>query len=883
MDSISDSPERYSFPSSPVADAKAVVGGADGDKFRFTVLTERLVRYEWSDDGTFEDRASTLAVFRKFEPPKFEVEDAKGKVTITTKSFSLTYRKAGSFDDGGLSVAVGGETWKYDGESYGDLGGTSRTLDNADGRIPLEPGVLSRKPYSVLDDSKSMLFDHKGWIGTRVDGRKDGYVFAHNGHYKSAIKDFYGLSGRQPLLPRWALGNWWSRYHEYTAHEYKQLVRDFEHEEIPLTVAVLDMDWHKVKIPAKYGSGWTGYSWNRDLFPNPPKFLEWLRWKGLKVTVNDHPADGIRAFEDLYQEVANALGHDTSKEAPIQFDCTDRKFMDAYFDVLKKRLEDEGIDFWWMDWQQGDKTKLPGVDPLWVLNHYHYLTSKRNISRLDKPLTFSRYAGPGSHRYPIGFSGDTYITWESLNFQPEFTATASNIGYGWWSHDIGGHMFGIRSNEMMVRWVQLGCFSPILRLHATKDMWLSKEPWMYEDQAHKAIKDFLVFRHKLIPYLFTMSVRASYDNEPLIQPMYWSHGDQEDSYSVPNQYYFGPQLIVAPITSPNDKATFSGSVKAWLPPSNTNRRYIDLFKPTMVYDSGRYITLHRSLDQIPVLAPEGTIIALEVPEWLYECAVTHPPRLRHGAAKRPDIHIKLVVGADASFELVEEPVAQHDADDIHPPRNSFVSTLIKWSQKEGKLTIAPGRNDMNKERLWLVEVVGVTDPRAAGPLFNAPVWREARLGKVGLELLSEKARRENSTFRILHQSPRNLEVNIGLGEDLQLDVVNIRDRVEEVLYRCEMEYRPKNTIWSLVTGDGGDGDVSERVEKLKKLGGVPRSVKELILEIWGADGRSEGTAAGLLLDVDQVQEDEDEEYDDLALEGLTVRSVDGDTVLVHRK
>ena len=86
-------------------------------------------------------------------------------------------------------------------------------------------------------------------------------------------------------------------------------------------------------------------------------------------------------------------------------------------------------------------------------------------------MTFSRYAGPGSHRYPVGFSGDTIVTWESLRFQPYFTANASNIGYGWWSHDIGGHMFGYRDEELEVRWYQLRarsarstvCIPPIRR------------------------------------------------------------------------------------------------------------------------------------------------------------------------------------------------------------------------------------------------------------------------------------------------------------------------------------------------------------------------------------------------------------------------------------
>ena len=98
-----------------------------------------------------------------------------------------------------------------------------------------------------------------------------------------------------------------------------------------------------------------------------------------------------------------------------------------------------------------------------MLNHYHYLDSGR---RGNRRLTFSRYAGLGSHRYPIGFSGDTVISWDSLDFQPYFTATASNVGYGWWSHDIGGHMKGTKDDELATRWVQLGVFSPINRLHS---------------------------------------------------------------------------------------------------------------------------------------------------------------------------------------------------------------------------------------------------------------------------------------------------------------------------------------------------------------------------------------------------------------------------------
>ena len=138
------------------------------------------------------------------------------------------------------------------------------------------------------------------------------------------------------------------------------------------------------------------------------------------------------------------------------------------FKYLHHPNERNGVDFWWIDWQQGSNSKIEGLDPLWMLNHYHYLDNKRNGKR---GLILSRYAGIGSHRYPIGFSGDSVISWDSLDFQPYFTANASNVGYGWWSHDIGGHMNGIKDDELATRWVQFGVFSPIMSclLYTSKD------------------------------------------------------------------------------------------------------------------------------------------------------------------------------------------------------------------------------------------------------------------------------------------------------------------------------------------------------------------------------------------------------------------------------
>ena len=283
--------------------------------------------------------------------------------------------------------------------------------------------------------------------------------------------------------------------------------------------------------------------------------------------------------------MAEALGRDASTDEPIAFDITDRAFLDAYLEVLHHPLEEQGVDFWWLDWQQGTYSRIQGIDPLWMLNHFHYLDSGRDGHR---PLTFSRYAGPGSHRYPIGFSGDTHISWASLDFQPEFTATASNIGYGWWSHDVGGHIHGIRDDELATRWVQLGLFSPILRLHSSSNPFLVKEPWLYPREARAAMGDALRFRHRLVPYLHTMNHRAAADGVPLVRPMYHLAPEEERAYAVPNQFAFGSELLVAPITTPRDPVTLRGAVRAWLPPGT----WIDIFTST-VYEGDREIELHR--------------------------------------------------------------------------------------------------------------------------------------------------------------------------------------------------------------------------------------------------------------------------------------------------
>lgn len=572
-----------------------------GDGWRVTFITPRLVRFE---TGKFTDEPSTAVWFRRFEVGNMSVNKRGKTITVETEEIIYTIENLVPY-----SVYFKDTKKTEIFSRQENLKGTRRTLDMQFGNAKLGDGFITKGGAYLFDDSASLLIDEGGHFQKRTGTGKDYYMFAYGKNYRETINAFYKISSAVPLVPRYALGVWWSRYHAYTQQEYIDLMLRFKKEGIPLTVATIDMDWHWVDIKGKFGmdyNGWTGYSWNTDLFPDYKGFLKQLHDMNLRVTVNLHPADGVREYEDMYEDMAKAVGIDPKTKKAVEFDCSNDDYWNAYFDILHKPYEKDGVDFWWIDWQQGTKSRVDGLDPLTALNHYHFLDIAENG---ELPLILSRYSGAGSHRYPLGFSGDTGITWKALNFQPYFTATASNAAYSWWSHDIGGHMLGIRDDELYIRWLQYGVFSPIMRLHSSNLMLLGKEPWKYSGEVCRAAKEWLNLRHKLIPYIYTMDHRTHSEGIALCEPMYYSYPEESLAYEVPNQYMFGSELMVCPITSPNNRKILMGSTKAWIPQG----RWTDIFT-LKSYKGSKAFELYRDTADMPVLAKEGAIIPLSADE-----------------------------------------------------------------------------------------------------------------------------------------------------------------------------------------------------------------------------------------------------------------------------
>ena len=610
----------------PKADAKAVVTSGNA---RFTVLTPQLIRMEWSADGQFEDRATLTFVNRETPVPEFKVRESRSKLTITTPALTLTYLKNGKFSDKNLKAVFtlnGKEVvWTPGMDNPQNLLGTTRTLDGADGsklKEPMEQGILSRAGWSLIDDSQRHVLTPDGseweeWIEARPEGdRQDLYLFAYGHDYKQALADYALVAGRAPMPPKYTLGYWWSRYWQYSDNEFVDLVNKLKSMDVPIDVLIVDMDWHetwglrKSNSPKdEYGQriGWTGYTWQKELFPSPANFLKWTENEELKVALNLHPASGIQPYEAVYDDFTKEYGW-SEKGKSVPFKIDERKWADAYFKTVLEPMERDGVDFWWLDWQQWKESKYtPGLSNTFWLNHTFFNHAERQNPGL-RPFIYHRWGGLGSHRYPLAFSGDTYATWPMLAYLPYFTATASNVNYGWWGHDIGGHMFHKTQKatdpELYTRWLQYGVFTPIFKTHSTKDPRIERCIWCFPDHMF-LMRDAIRLRYTLAPYIYN-AARENYDTGVgMCRPMYYDYPESDKAYETPEQFMFGNDILATTITQPVDSITGLAPRTIWFPEG----AWFDCATGSM-YEGGRTEELHYTLAENPHYAKAGSIIPM---------------------------------------------------------------------------------------------------------------------------------------------------------------------------------------------------------------------------------------------------------------------------------
>ena len=661
------------------ADQAQVVFG----KARFTVLTPRLIRMEWSADSQFEDRATLGIVNRDLEVPSFDVKKSKSQVVIKTSQMTLTYTGQDKFAEGNLSIlfkmadpkAKKGTktvTWTPGMDDSGNLLSTARTLDKCDGITTIDPydkGVLSRDGWAVIDESDRHVFvpvqaDWKYWVESRPEGeRQDLYFFGYGHDYTDALADFTKISGKIPLPPKYTFGYWWCRYWQYSDFELIDLAQHFKAYNIPIDVMIIDMDWHETwsKIAAaspagvhsnrsgrdEFGQriGWTGWTWKKELFPNPENFLDELHRRGIRTSLNLHFNNGIQTYEEPYERfvkdyLSRTSDYDGPKDyvydkpyqfkgndylignagqkAPVPFRICQMEWTDAFFNSVIRPLENQGVDFWWLDWQQWlDSRYTEGLSNTFWLNYAFFNDKVRQTEYLGKsaprPMIYHRWGGIGSHRYQVGFSGDTYATWQALAYLPYFTATASNACYGYWGHDIGGHMqpSGVTETdpELYTRWIQSGVFTPIFKTHSTKDMTMEKRFWVFPDH-FDAMREAIRLRYDLTPYIYTAARNAYDTGVSMTRPLYYYWPEEDKAYDWKEEFMFGDDILATTVCKQVDKVTGLAERTMWFPEGTD---WYDV-STGITYKGGSEHTLLYTIDENPYFVKAGSVIPMAGPE-----------------------------------------------------------------------------------------------------------------------------------------------------------------------------------------------------------------------------------------------------------------------------
>ena len=673
---------------------------------RFTVISDGAVRMEYAPDGQFVDTKSFVAVQRAYPAADYRVKRGAW-IEIATPKMVLRYRKnSGPFTASNLSVcspkgAAVPFVWKPGMQQKGNLKGTYRTLDGYDGdtyvyderrpKMPIEDGLLATDGWTLIDDSDNFLFDGDKeweWVEKRPDdGAQDWYFLAYGHDYKAALRDFTLFAGKMPLPPRYAFGYWWSRYWAYSDKELRTLVKNFRAYDIPLDVLVIDMDWHYTDGDR---GGWTGWSWNRTLFPDPAKFLRWLDGEGIRSTFNLHPADGVRCGEDSYADVARDMGIDPALKQTVPWVSSDKKFIRSIFRRILTPMERDGVDFWWLDWQQQPTDPaVEGLSNTWWLNYVFFSDMEKN--RDVRPMLYHRWGGLGNHRYQIGFSGDASITWASLDFQPYFNSTASNVLYGYWSHDIGGHHMADRIDpELYIRWMQFGALSPVMRTHSAKSAGLKKEVWNFAPEHADILRSTIRQRYALAPYIYTMARKAYDEGISLCRPMYYEWPEASEAYAFRNQYLFGDDILVAPVTALGKEGY--ATVQVWLPEG----KWYEWQTRTML-DGGRTVERTFALDEYPVYVRAGAILPM------------YGDTVKNLNANDEEILLTLFPGGSGEFSLYE------DNGDDKRYAAEFARTHLKSVRNGNLLTVTVGKRTgaycgMPAERKFSVKVLASAAP-----------------------------------------------------------------------------------------------------------------------------------------------------------------------------
>ena len=480
------------------------------------------------------------------------------------------------------------------------------------------------------------------------------------------IATYRELTGRCPLMPRWALGYIHCRERFHSSDEILQTANRFRQEGMP--VSVLVQDW---QYWGKYG--WNAMKFDEDFYPDPKALTDSLHRMDMRLMLS------VWSKIDKNSEVGQEMqskGYYIPGTDWIDFFNPDAAA--AYWRNFSSRLVPLGIDAWWQDATEPENDDLLGRrvnNGKWsgeeVRNVYPLLVNKTVYEGLmseglNRPMILTRCGFPGIQRYGSAmWSGDVGNDWETFRRQITAGLGMQAAGIPWWTYDAGGffrpgNQYTDKAYiERMLRWIETSVFLPLMRVHGYMS---NTEPWNYGQEAQDIISDCLKQRYQLLPYIYSMAAAIAFDGSTLMRPLVFDFPDDAQALEQKYEYMFGPALLISPVTE--------AGVKTWntyLP--KTQGGWYD-FRTGQHYEGGQTVTTSVTNAFIPVFVRAGSIIPIAGDEVL-----VYP-------------------GADGTFTLYED-----DGVTMDYLKGKYERTTFRWDDAKGKLSIKPRKSKRFKVRI----------------------------------------------------------------------------------------------------------------------------------------------------------------------------------------
>ncbi|GAA4277425.1 glycoside hydrolase family 31 protein [Aquimarina mytili] len=486
------------------------------------------------------------------------------------------------------------------------------------------PLVLSSKIYAVHFDNTPIGFldiDSKkdnSLAYETINGRKTYQVIAGN-DWKDVMNEYTDLTGKQPLPPRWAFGNFASRFGYHSEKETRATVDKFIQDSIPLDAVILDIYWFGKDIKGHMGN----LEFLNDSFPTPKKMINDFTAKGVKTVLITEPfvLTTSKTWDDAVKKgvlgkdsIGNPFTYDFYFGNTGIIDIYDPKGKDWFWNIYKQYTKDYGVAGWWGDLGE------PEVHPSDLQHATGSADEVHNIYGHDwarlvqegyqkdfpdqRPFILMRAGYSGSQRFGmIPWSGDVSRSWGGLQPQTEIALQMGMQGMGYMHSDLGGFAGGETFDpELYTRWLQYGVFQPIFRPHAQEH--IAPEPVFHDKKTKALAKKSIELRYSLLPYNYTIAFDNNQTGLPLMRPLFFEEKNNKELYEVSFAYLWGDNFLVSPVVK-------SGIASMDIPfPKGAN--WYDFFTDKK-YEGGVYKTVEVVEDYIPVFVKGGSFIPMVEP------------------------------------------------------------------------------------------------------------------------------------------------------------------------------------------------------------------------------------------------------------------------------